>query len=160
MEDVSTVVVVLLALCHTGLAIRCYSCTVPPYPGADLHTNKRNICPDISCPGPKEEQVCVKITDNRGSEEVIVRGCLWDLRSSNWAPLLPGDVFTGCRKPAVDKYLTPNDYYLNVYKQPHESIDFCFCNDWIWCNGAPQLVKSAILPGLLLALSLWHLLYA
>lgn len=50
-------------------------------------------------------------------EEVVTRGCLWDIRSSNWAPLLPGDIFTGTLMSLAELMFikTSDDIYVISY---------------------------------------------
>ncbi|XP_014670027.1 PREDICTED: uncharacterized protein LOC106811024 [Priapulus caudatus] len=109
---------------------------------------QKNLCPEQPCPGPEQEQKCVKIIDNSQYEKKVVRGCLWDLRSSNWKMYLPADTFSGCRRGSnlyddapnsQQRYRSSHETYSETgssYRDRLEHLDICLCDDWNHCNAA------------------------
>ncbi|BFF97301.1 uncharacterized protein DMAD_05743 [Drosophila madeirensis] len=140
-------------LVNEGDAIWCYRCTSAT-PGCAENFNWRGIgFLGEQCPEPND--ICVKVTERRGSRETITRDCLSAL---SFRTDIPADKYEGCRPAAKDVRLA---HYVNHTIKEHDvkrdffpDTTFCFCFLDHRCNGASGLQKSAALGLLAMAITL------
>jgi len=127
----------LAALVKPGEALLCYQC-VSTHPGCG-HDFKWIWHKTITC--PDEDDVCVKIIENKDEQEVITRDCLSSLKG--FRTDIPADHYEGCRSGTVDVKL--GHYINNTIKQfdlrrdYYDSTTWCMCYFDNWCNSAPSL---------------------
>ncbi|XP_037825031.1 uncharacterized protein LOC119613159 [Lucilia sericata] len=129
-----------------GLAIWCYRCTSAT-PGCTEDFNWRGIG-FLGEKCPESEDICVKITEKRGSQRTIIRDCLSSL---SFRTDIPADKYEGCRPAAKDVHLAN---YVNHTIKEHDvkrdyfsDVEFCFCFLDHRCNGAESLLKSRAIFG-------------
>ncbi|XP_049864981.1 uncharacterized protein LOC126366092 [Pectinophora gossypiella] len=126
---------VLLSIFNQSLAIWCYQCTAAT-PGC-VEFNWRamgylgNPCPDA-------EDICVKLIERKGAQEVITRDCLSNFRA--FRTDIPADTYEGCRPAAKDvnlaNYVNNSIKELDVKRDWYDETTWCFCFLDHRCNGA------------------------
>ncbi|CAG9090976.1 hypothetical protein JYU34_009536 [Plutella xylostella] len=126
---------IFFATISKSLAIWCYQCS-PAKPGCNEPFNWRGVgylgtaCPD-------DGDVCVKLIERKGAEEVITRDCLSNFKAVRTD--IPADTYEGCRPAARDVNLA--NYVNNTIKEYDLKRDmydatWCFCFLDHRCNGA------------------------
>ncbi|XP_034106572.1 uncharacterized protein LOC117569497 [Drosophila albomicans] len=138
-----TVLLLIAALIHEGAAIWCYRCTSAT-PGCAEKFNWRGIG-FLGEQCPESDDICVKLTERRGTQETITRDCLSALK---FRRDIPADKYEGCR-PASQDLILAN--YVNHTIKEHDvkrdyftDTTYCFCFLDHRCNGVSGL-KSSLL---------------
>ncbi|XP_076265899.1 QVR superfamily protein crim isoform X2 [Rhynchophorus ferrugineus] len=141
-----------------SISLWCYEC-VSTQPGCGTPFNWlyhwTKVCPE-------ENDVCVKIIEQRSDETLITRSCLSSLRGIRTD--IPADHYEGCRPAAVDvhlaNYVNNSIKELDIYRNYYDNTTWCFCFLDQRCNSGvsirlslPLLYGSATLA---FALILWR----
>ncbi|XP_018331084.1 uncharacterized protein LOC108741014 [Agrilus planipennis] len=116
---------VLCFLFKLGNSLWCYEC-VSTQPGCGTPFNWwmmwTNVCPE-------DDDVCVKIIERKGAQEVITRSCLSTQQAQRSD--IPADKYEGCRKAAVDlklsNYVNNSVKELDIYRNYYDETIWCFC---------------------------------
>ncbi|XP_050548653.1 uncharacterized protein LOC126910275 [Daktulosphaira vitifoliae] len=90
-----TVLLSSMVLSNHGYLL-CYDC-VSTHPGCGTPF-KWLWYKSVSC--PEEDDICVKVIERNGADEIITRGCLSSLKG--FRTDIPADKYEGCRKSATD----------------------------------------------------------
>ncbi|KAF7284101.1 QVR superfamily protein crim isoform X1 [Rhynchophorus ferrugineus] len=143
---------------NVSISLWCYEC-VSTQPGCGTPFNWlyhwTKVCPE-------ENDVCVKIIEQRSDETLITRSCLSSLRGIRTD--IPADHYEGCRPAAVDvhlaNYVNNSIKELDIYRNYYDNTTWCFCFLDQRCNSGvsirlslPLLYGSATLA---FALILWR----
>ncbi|XP_053687867.1 uncharacterized protein LOC128737287 [Sabethes cyaneus] len=145
---------VLLIAVEKGMAIWCYRCTSAT-PGCGDNFNWRGIG-YLGDPCPEDDDICVKVTERKGTTETITRDCLSALQA--FRTDIPADKYEGCRPAAKDEqlahYVNNSIKQLDVKRDYFERTTFCFCFLDHRCNGASRK-ESAIWVAVSLVLGMF-----
>ncbi|XP_030025446.2 uncharacterized protein LOC115443969 [Manduca sexta] len=130
------VVLTLLSMFSKGLAIWCYQCTSAT-PGCMEPFNWRGIG-YLGNPCPDSEDICVKLIERKGAQEVITRDCLSNFKA--FRTDIPADTYEGCRTAAKDlnlgHYVNNSIKELDIKRDWYDETIWCFCFLDHRCNGA------------------------
>ncbi|XP_019875509.1 uncharacterized protein LOC109603453 [Aethina tumida] len=135
--------IVILSLVNQGLSLWCYQC-VSTQPGCGTPFNWlwhwTKVCPE-------DDDVCVKIIEQKDGETVITRDCL-----SSMLPVrtdIPADHYEGCRPAAVDEklghYVNNSIKELDIHRNYYDKTTWCFCFLDHRCNDGTSVTPSKIL---------------
>ncbi|XP_065157223.1 UPAR/Ly6 domain-containing protein crim [Atheta coriaria] len=121
-------------------ALWCYEC-VSTQPGCGDPFNWiylwTNVCKE-------DNDICVRITERKGSEKVITRACLSSLRGIRTD--IPADTYEGCRKAATDvklgHYVNNSIKELDIHRDYYDDAEFCFCFLDHRCNDSSFISPS------------------
>ncbi|KPJ12553.1 hypothetical protein RR48_06693 [Papilio machaon] len=137
-------IILFVSLFSECLAIWCYQCTAAT-PGCNEPFNWRGIG-YLGNPCPDREDVCVKLIERKGAQEVITRDCL-----SNFKPFrtdIPADTYEGCRSAAKDvnlaNYVNNTIKELDVKRDWYDETIWCFCFLDHRCNAASVVTNSFV----------------
>ncbi|CAG5056079.1 unnamed protein product [Parnassius apollo] len=126
------------------LAIWCYQCTAAT-PGCNEPFNWRGIG-YLGSPCVDSEDVCVKLIERKGAQEIITRDCL-----SNFRPFrtdIPADTYEGCRPAAKDvnlaNYVNNSIKELDVKREWYDETIWCMCFLDNRCNSASAVSISFV----------------
>uniref|UniRef100_A0A8D8TAZ3 Protein sleepless n=1 Tax=Cacopsylla melanoneura TaxID=428564 RepID=A0A8D8TAZ3_9HEMI len=132
----------LISLVSRCSALLCYRC-VSTQPGCGTPF-KWLWYPSVSC--PEEDDICVKIIERKGVEEIITRDCLSSVKS--FRTDIPADKYEGCRASAKDpklaNYVNHSIPELDVQRNYYDSVTWCFCYFDHWCNAASAQTISTL----------------
>lgn len=128
------------------LAIWCYQCTGAT-PGCSEPFNWRGIG-YLGQPCLDNDDICVKLIERKGAQEVITRDCLSNFRAFRMD--IPADTYEGCRRAANDvnlaNYVNNTVKELDVKRDWYDETTWCFCFLDHRCNGAAGKSVSMALP--------------
>lgn len=134
--------VTLISMFSGSLAIWCYQCTAAT-PGCLEPFNWRGVG-YLGNPCPENDDVCVKLIERRGAQEVITRDCLSNFRA--FRTDIPADTYEGCRPAAKDlnlgNYVNNSIKELDIKRDWYDETIWCFCFLDHRCNGAPSKLTS------------------
>ncbi|KAJ8675962.1 hypothetical protein QAD02_011748 [Eretmocerus hayati] len=129
----------------TGEALNCYRCN-SNQPGCGTPFNRLlydfwgEVCPE------GDDDICVKIIEEKGAERVITRECLSHVRG--FRTDIPADKYEGCRPAAKDvrlgHYVNNSIHELDIHRDYYDSVTWCFCYFHHRCNSASSLAISSI----------------
>ncbi|XP_066258709.1 UPAR/Ly6 domain-containing protein crim [Euwallacea similis] len=119
-------------------SIWCYHC-ISTQPGCGTPFNWlwhwTKVCPE-------EDDVCVKILEEKDGEVLITRDCLSSMRAIRTD--IPADHYEGCRPAAHDaklaNYVNNSIKELDIYRNYYDKTTWCFCFLDHRCNGAQSLM--------------------
>ncbi|XP_060524960.1 uncharacterized protein LOC132701212 [Cylas formicarius] len=108
-----------------GLSLWCYQC-VSTQPGCGTPFNWlwhwTKVCPE-------DNDVCVKIIEQKEGTTVITRDCLSSMLAIRTD--IPADHYEGCRPAAVDtklaNYVNNSIKELDIYRNYYDNTTWCFC---------------------------------
>ncbi|KAJ8949582.1 hypothetical protein NQ318_016213 [Aromia moschata] len=130
-ESKYTCCIVFFGLCCKtilGSALWCYQC-VSTQPGCGTPFNWlwhwTKVCPE-------DNDVCVKIIEEKDGSQVITRDCLSSMQGLRTD--IPADHYEGCRPAAVDVKLA--NYCKSLLMTYYEKTTWCFCFLDHRCNNA------------------------
>lgn len=88
-----------------------------------------------------DSKFCVKVITRDGGEDKIIRECESNLMKSAYHRL---------RMPVLRRHgyclkARHNDFW-NPRQMEDPNMEYCFCNDWNGCNGAPAAHSRLLLP--------------
>ncbi|OWR52471.1 uncharacterized protein LOC116766544 [Danaus plexippus] len=130
------IIFVLISCWNEIFAIWCYQCT-PATPGCMEPFNWRGIgylgslCPD-------REDICVKLIERKGAQEVITRDCLSNFKAIRKD--IPADTYEGCRPAVPDvtlaHYVNNSIKQIDIKRDWYDETTWCFCFLDHRCNSA------------------------
>ncbi|KAJ3665806.1 hypothetical protein Zmor_001280 [Zophobas morio] len=123
-------------------ALWCYQC-VSNQPGCGTPFNWlwhwTKVCPE-------DDDVCVKIIEEKNGETVITRDCLSSLQGIRTD--IPADHYEGCRPAAVDvrlgHYVNNSIKELDIHRNYYDKTTWCFCFLDHRCNSALTIYPSIV----------------
>ncbi|KAK7590124.1 hypothetical protein V9T40_001737 [Parthenolecanium corni] len=134
------------------LGLRCYKCvSTQPGCGQPFHWI---WYPSISC--PEDDDVCIKIIEKKGGQDVITRDCLSSVKGIRTD--IPADRYEGCRPALVDvklaNYVNNSIREIDIKRDYYDSTTFCFCYFDHWCNSGSLIQSSfyVLIPSLVVYL--------
>ncbi|XP_015119707.1 uncharacterized protein LOC107042954 [Diachasma alloeum] len=96
---------------------------------------------------PEDDDVCVKVIERKGAEEMITRECLSSLKG--FRTDIPADKYEGCRPAAKDvrlgHYVNNTITQLDIHRDYYDETTWCFCYFDNRCNSATGLKISGLL---------------
>ncbi|XP_044258653.1 uncharacterized protein LOC123007422 [Tribolium madens] len=121
-------------------ALWCYQC-VSNQPGCGTPFNWlwhwTKVCPE-------DDDVCVKIIEEKDGNTMITRDCLSYLQGVRTD--IPADHYEGCRPAAVDvklgHYVNNSIKELDVHRNYYDKTTWCFCFLDHRCNGGLTIYPS------------------
>ncbi|XP_013185626.1 uncharacterized protein LOC106131170 [Amyelois transitella] len=129
----------------SSLAIWCYQCHAG-IPGCTEDFNWRGIG-YLGTPCPDSEDICIKLIERKGAEEVITRDCLSNFRA--FRTDIPADTYEGCRPAAKDQnlahYVNNSIKELDLKRDNFDETIWCFCFLDHRCNSASYITTSMAL---------------
>ncbi|ENN73862.1 uncharacterized protein LOC109541443 [Dendroctonus ponderosae] len=138
-------IVLLLSLlaCKGSAFLWCYHC-VSTQPGCGSPLNWlwhwTKTCPE-------DDDVCVKIIEEKDGETMITRDCLSSMRGIRTD--IPADHYEGCRPAAVDSklgnYVSNSIKELDIYRNYYDNTTWCFCFLDHRCNDGLRASSSVTL---------------
>ncbi|XP_028041042.1 uncharacterized protein LOC114251063 [Bombyx mandarina] len=139
------IVFLLLLGANECLATWCYQCTAAT-PGCNEPFNWRGMG-YLGNPCPESEDVCVKLIERKGAQEVITRDCLSNFRA--FRTDIPADTYEGCRPAAKDlnlaHYVNNSIKEIDVKRNWYDETIWCFCFLDHRCNNASNTFVSIAL---------------
>ncbi|XP_057660844.1 uncharacterized protein LOC130896646 [Diorhabda carinulata] len=132
--------IILVTFIARSSALWCYQC-VSTQPGCGnpfnwlFHWTK--VCPE-------DDDVCVKILEQKNGETIITRDCLSSLQGLRTD--IPADHYEGCRPAAVDvklaNYVNNSVKELDIYRNYYDNTTWCFCFLDHRCNSGISMEYS------------------
>lgn len=126
-------------------AIWCYQCTAAT-PGCGNPFNWRGVG-YLGNPCPDSDDICVKIIERKGAQEVITRDCLSRFKAIRTD--IPADKYEGCRPAAKDlnlaHYNNNTIKELDIKRDWFDETTWCFCFLDHRCNSASVITTSAFI---------------
>ncbi|KAJ3627480.1 hypothetical protein MTP99_014854 [Tenebrio molitor] len=137
-------------------ALWCYQC-VSNQPGCGTPFNWlwhwTKVCPE-------DDDVCVKIIEEKDGNTLITRDCLSYLQGIRTD--IPADHYEGCRPAAVDvklgHYVNNSLKELDIHRNYYEKTTWCFCFLDHRCNGALTIYPSIAVTAVGIVLMILNLL--
>jgi hypothetical protein len=147
---------VLSTLVIQASALWCYQC-VSNQPGCGTPFNWlwhwTKICPE-------DDDVCVKIIEEKDGNTLITRDCLSYLQGIRTD--IPADHYEGCRSAAVDvklgHYVNNSLKELDIHRNYYDKTTWCFCFLDHRCNGALTIYPSIAVTAVGIVLMILNLL--
>ncbi|XP_026326854.1 uncharacterized protein LOC113235389 [Hyposmocoma kahamanoa] len=136
--------VVILSTLGESFALWCYQCTAAT-PGC-TEFNWRGMG-YLGNPCPENEDICVKLIERKGAQEVVIRDCLSNFRA--FRTDIPADTYEGCRPAARDvnlaNYVNNSIKELDIKRDWYDETIWCFCFLDHRCNGSSAVSASMAL---------------
>ncbi|CAH0558893.1 unnamed protein product [Brassicogethes aeneus] len=148
---------VFFSIIQQGSSLWCYQC-VSTQPGCGTPFNWlwywTKICPE-------DDDVCVKIIEEKDGETVITRDCLSSMQAIRTD--IPADHYEGCRAAAVDEklghYVNNSIKELDIHRTYYDKTTWCFCFLDHRCNDSTTQSPSFILTGIGLVLTIFTMAF-
>ncbi|CAG9829370.1 unnamed protein product [Diabrotica balteata] len=148
--------IILTVFVAQTAALWCYQC-VSTQPGCGTPFNWlfhwTKVCPE-------DDDVCVKILEQKDGETVITRDCLSSMKGIRTD--IPADHYEGCRPAAVDvklaNYVNNSVKELDIYDKYYDNTTWCFCFLDHRCNSGISFKSSWSFVALSTILALYQLI--
>lgn len=98
-------------------------------------------------PCPEDDDICVKITEKRGSTEIITRDCLSAIKL--YRADIPPDKYEGCypaaHDPKLAHYVNNTIKELDIRRDYFKQTEYCYCFLDHRCNSSTKVGVSLAL---------------